>query len=186
LLRKARFYATLLANSGRRVGSFVEEERANEKKLASVKQRIQQELFHELPASYAERYLALTEIRHVFLQVLAENLQNCLNEHLKSIPEDTLAEKQALATWVNEQLRSLGLAVRCPKTNLPGILTADFKDSANNEVSRFRVEVRNERRGRFKSMAVNTLFDLTLMEDAQRQEALSRGFKTRDHEDRQR
>jgi hypothetical protein len=123
---------------------------------------------------------------HAFREVTAEVLGPRLNAHLNSIPQDTLVEKQALATWLNEQLRAIGLAIKCPKTGLPGILKADFKDSANDSVSRFRVEVWDPGRGRYQSFSSNTLWDLTLMEAPPRRESLSRGFRRPGRDDRAR
>ncbi|HZL26968.1 MAG TPA: hypothetical protein VFC39_10590 [Acidobacteriaceae bacterium] len=121
-----------------------------------------------------------------FREATAGFLEQRLNEHLKTMAQDTLAEKQTLATWVNEQLRAVGLAVKCPKTSLPGILKADFKDGANDSLSRFRVKVWDPRRGRYQSFSSNTLWDLTLVEAPPRRESLSRGFRRPGCEDRPR
>lgn len=140
---------------------------------------IRQRLFASLPEEFAGRYKLVTRINHAFRAELAATLQGSLNDHLAAMPQDSLAEKQALASWVNEHLRLLGLAVRCPKTGLPGTLLADFQDAAHEDTTRFRVEVRDRTGRRFKSYTSPSLFDLTLIEDTPRQEPLARGFRRR-------
>ncbi len=151
-----------------------EEENSGESKWATL---VQSQLAR-LPAEYAQRYAAASEMRHAFQSKLAESLQESLNEHLKTVPQDTLIEKQALASWVNEQLRLQGLAIRCPKTGLPAILVADFKDAQSEDISRFRLEVRDPRRGRYKSFSSGGLFEFTLIEDLPRQESMSRRYRS--------
>jgi hypothetical protein len=145
--------------------------------------KINQELFGSLPPSFPERHQALVEIDHALKAAMAVTIQASLNDYLKTFPQETLEEKRELATWVNEMMRQLGLAVQCPKTKLPGILKADFKDAQHEDSSRFRMEVRDERRGHGRVQSHNTtrLWDLKVMEAARREEPFTREFK-RNHQ----
>ena len=126
----------------------------------------------DLPEDYPVYFKAASELRHHFHTELAAGLQTRLNRHLQGMAQETYDEKRALATWVNEQLRSLGLAIKCPKTGRPGSLLADFKDS-EGDVSRFRLEVRDEHGGKTRIVVGRHLAELELMEDAPRQEPLA-------------
>jgi hypothetical protein len=73
-------------------------------------------------APYEELAREAARESHAFRQQLAERLAPALNARMREMPHETLEQKQALAEWVNEQLEPLGLAIRDPKTGLPGKL----------------------------------------------------------------
>jgi len=125
----------------------------------------------DLPGDYAARYKELQELSHEFRTEVARQLGPAMNAHLKKMPQDSYAEKQALASWVNGQLRALGLAIKCPKTGRPANLVADIKQ-AGSDVSRFRLEIRDERGKKTRTFASRELPELELMEDEPRQEPL--------------
>lgn len=131
-----------------------------------------------LPADYEEFTAAARALGRCFHCELATAMQPRLNSHLRTLPSDTYAEKQYIATWVNEQLRELGLAIRCPKTGKPANLIADVQ-AGEDSASRFRLDVRTDEGGRTRTFSSRDLFDLELMEDATRQEPLSRRFRNR-------
>ncbi len=120
---------------------------------------------------YEEFYRNLVESSHAFRAQVAASLQPMLNANIKTRPQEHYDDKQHLASWVNAQLRDLGLAIKCPKTGRPGILVADLKGS-ESEISRFRLEVRGEDGKRSRTTSWRSLPDLDLMEDESRQEPL--------------
>lgn len=75
---------------------------------------------------------------------IAERIRKPINEHLRSQPHSSYAEKVSMMRWLNSELRSLHLGVACPKSGLPGILIGDHGRDATR--GRFRLRV-NERDG---------------------------------------
>lgn len=118
--------------------------------------------------SLVTRFVTAT---HTFRAGLAELLDGPLNDHLKTLPQETPAEKQALASWLNAQLRPLGLAVRCPKTGRPSVLISDLKESGSH-IGRFRTENRDENGAKVRPWTSTQLPVLELMEDLPRLEPL--------------
>lgn len=116
----------------------------------------------------APRFMAAT---HTFRTGLAALLEGPLNDHLQTLPQETPAEKQALASWLNAQLRQLGLAVRCPKTGRPSVLISDLKESGSH-IGRFRSENRDETGAKVRPWTSTQLPVLELMEDLPRLEPL--------------
>ncbi|MBE7506230.1 MAG: hypothetical protein HS101_08075 [Planctomycetia bacterium] len=90
------------------------------------------------------------------------------------MPQNTLAEKRRLASWINHELRHLGLAIRCDPSGLPGILVAMPGRGDREEASRFRVEARDEDGRRFQSSSLGWAPRLELVEDPARREGRSR------------
>jgi hypothetical protein len=125
----------------------------------------------KLPADYSACFAKLVKANHAFRGQVAVALQSRLNKHLHALPSESYAEKQAIASWVNGQLRDLGLAIKCPKTGRPGNLVADLKE-AGGDISRFRLEIREESGKRIRTISSRTLPELELIEDEPRQEPL--------------
>jgi len=70
-----------------------------------------------LPQDYVSLASASAAKSHCFREELAKGLQASLNAHVRTFPRETYAEKQAICSWVNAQLRQLGLNIRCPTWN---------------------------------------------------------------------
>jgi hypothetical protein len=102
---------------------------------------------------------------------LAKMLQPLLNKELSARPQETYSEKQALATWVNRRLKEIGLAIKCPKTGKPAIVLADVKHGGS-DVSRFRIEIRDDAGKKVRTFTSRALPELNLMEDEPRREPL--------------
>jgi hypothetical protein len=68
--------------------------------------------------NYADAYHQLTELTHGFQDEVAVALQDRLNSHLGTLPQDSYSDKQRLASFVNQELRELGL-IRAGATGLP-------------------------------------------------------------------
>ena len=128
----------------------------------------------DLPADYEGRYQALKTFQNEIRTEVAVLLQPVLQEQAAAMPIDTYAEKQHVSTWVNSQLRELGLAIRCPHTGRPAILVADLRD-AETQSSRFRYAIRDERGRQTKTVSSKQLPDLELMADDPRQESRAKG-----------
>lgn len=128
----------------------------------------------ELPTDFCQSLQAAADLSRAFHQVLAEVLQPRLNAYVKTLPQETLADKRSIATWVNAELRKLGLTIRCPKTGNPAILVADTQDRVHGHITRFRLEARDDRGRNVRSCTSPTVPELELMKDPPRRESLSR------------
>jgi hypothetical protein len=138
------------------------------------------ELIDEVsPRLYKSAAASARELVALTKQEIAHRLAPLLNKHLHGLKQDTYTEKQAIASWVNSELRSLGLAIRCPKTGRPAILIADIR-SGGEESSRFRLEIVNEEGRRERTFTTaHELPDLELIEDSPRLEGLAGPRRTR-------
>jgi hypothetical protein len=84
-----------------------------------------QQLTLRLPSEFGAFREEAVELERVFLQLIAERLQNQFNHFLRQIPHETLEQKRNLAKFANAELQRLGLAIRCPKTGRSALLVAD-------------------------------------------------------------
>lgn len=124
-------------------------------------------------ANYDAVYAGVLDLRHQMQSGLATALQDVFNARLGEMPKTDYRQKQALASWVNSQLRELGFAIQCPKTGRPAILIADLRD-AEDQQGRFRLEIRTVEGRRIRTMSATELPSLTLIEDEPRAEGLSK------------
>ena len=92
---------------------------------------------------------------------VAKELTPKLNVYVRTMPHETYAEKKELARFVNDLLDPLGLALREPKTGLPGKLRAQTGNWSR--VGRFAIEIYEG--GRRKTPSVSdALPELKLMD----------------------
>lgn len=117
------------------------------------------------------RMAALGALQSALVNELATDLQEPLQSMIEQMPADTRAEKQAICTFVNGTLRRLGMAIRCPKTGRPALLVADQKQ-ADSDISRFRLEIRDEAGKKTRTFSSTTLPTLELRQDEPRSEPL--------------
>ena len=145
-----------------------------------VQQRAWRKVFGTLVASLPADYPGFTataaEMDRCLRSEVAAALQSRLNAHLLSFPHETYAEKQEIASWVNEELRRLGLAIRCPKTGEPAILVADVQGGVDSP-SRFRLEITDKDGRRARTFSSRNLPELELREDTVRPEPFARKSK---------
>ncbi len=99
-------------------------------------------------------------------------LTPALNVQLGRMPHVSYKEKQEAASWANHHLRELGLAIRCPKTGRPAILVADERGGEYN-VSRFRLQIRDEHGHAKRTWSSQDVPTLQLMEDDPREEPIA-------------
>ena len=104
---------------------------------------------------------------------VAARLGPVLSRELAAMPHESYKEKQAAASWINGELRQLGLAIRCPKTHRPAILVADVQ-GGGHDTSRFRLEIRDEEGHKKRTFTSQKPPELELMEDAPRQEPIAK------------
>ncbi len=105
---------------------------------------------------------------------MAARFTPILNAHLRTLPRATLSEKKALSSYINAELRALGLSIKCPKSGRPAIIWADFQDAQHEGVSRFRLEARREEGRRGVTSSSFELPQLELMSEPERSEPLAR------------
>jgi len=107
-------------------------------------------------------------VNAIVRSAIAQSMEPLLNEHMARLPQASCSEKQALAKWVNAELRELGLAIRCPKTGTPAYLMGS--PVLPDQAGRFQLEIRQENSGRrHRTLSSVTLPHLTLMaEDPRR------------------
>lgn len=100
--------------------------------------------------------------------LVANRMELLLNQRLAELPHESWAEKQALCRWVNEELYTSGLAIRCPRTGCPALLHAD----PDGATGRFQIQLMSNEYGRKKTMSSVTLFPIEIMDNAIRPESV--------------
>lgn len=133
-------------------------------------------LLQGLPTDYAARYAEITKISHLFHEAIAHSLEPALAKFADSNESDDLESRRRLVTTINEDLRKLHLAIRCPKTHRPAILIADSKDD-HHKILRYRLQVHDDADGTVKTWTSREFPPLELMESQHRVENLSRLFR---------
>lgn len=123
------------------------------------------------------RFTELMELRTRVHEHIAREFEPLLNAHVAQLPQSTAAEKQVLVRRVNDVIRALGLAIKCPKTGMPGMLHADHGANAPN--GRFQIHVFGSSLGRARSMSARDLFQLTLIPDVSRRHPLAEYWSKR-------
>jgi hypothetical protein len=126
-----------------------------------------------LPIDFVEAAKTASAIRECFHEELASVLGPRLNECLRNLPQDTHREKQGVASFCNSSVHGIGLRVKCPRTNRPALLVVDIR-SGQDDTSRFRIEVRDDKGRKMRTYTSTELPELELMGDPPRRESLSR------------
>lgn len=114
---------------------------------------------------------ALRAVRDQIQGDLAEIATPLINAEMRERDQGEYESRKSLCSWVNETLRSLGLAVRCPSTDRPGILVANARDRSDWK-GRFRFETRSTDGQVVRSMTSSTLPEVDLVPDRARPEGL--------------
>lgn len=82
-----------------------------------------------MKACQATDYATLSSQVHAadtaFRTWVATTIAGVLSKTVSELPHDSLQDKSSVAGWVNSELRSLGLALKCPRTQKPALLRAD-------------------------------------------------------------
>jgi hypothetical protein len=131
-----------------------------------------------LPDDYDARAAALATLRRVTHEEIAAALEPALNRRLEAMPHDDLMAKRELAIWTNEQIKRLGLAIRCKRTGRPAILLG-AADKAGDTEGRFRLELRDEDNRVIRTLSKRRLPHLELMEHPVRAESFSARYRRR-------
>lgn len=122
---------------------------------------------------YTKQVEGLRELRTAFHQELAAAFEPAFNAALDQTPQDNLDEKRQLCTDANATLKSLGLAINCPKTGQPAIMVADVQ-GRDDDQGRFRLEVRAIRGHSSRTFSSRTLTHFELVGDPVRPEGSAR------------
>lgn len=117
----------------------------------------------DVPLEFNTRRIACRTLHSMIRSAVVIAFEPVLNEMAQSLPQATYEEKKALAKWVNAEIRELGLAIRCPKTGLPGILRGHAGGIPG--VGRFHVEVTDAQGVQRRTVTSTTLPKLDLMPD---------------------
>lgn len=136
--------------------------------------RIIRRIIEAGPARFESHAARARMVKSVVAAEIAARLEPALNAEADSMPQNTLDEKRALASWVNYELRRLGLAIRCEPSGLPGILVAMPGRGDREESSRFRVEARDAEGRKVQSSSIGWVPRIRLVEDPVRREGRSR------------
>jgi hypothetical protein len=127
---------------------------------------------------YTKQVEGLRELRTAFHQELAAAFEPAFNAALDQTPQDNLEEKRQLCVDANATLKSLGLAINCPKTGQPAIMVADVQ-GRDDDQGRFRLEVRASSGHATRTFSSRSLPSFGLVADPLRPEG-ARGTRTRD------
>ena len=60
--------------------------------------------------------------REEFHKCVCTQIQGMLSAEFSGMPHATIDEKKTASSWVNAQLRTLGIAIRCPQTGMDTML----------------------------------------------------------------
>jgi hypothetical protein len=153
----------------------------DENELRSVLRRVLQHRLSDPAGGYAGQVAALRRLRAAFHEEVAEAFAPVFNNALAASPHDDIETKRTLCSAANETLKSLGLAIRDPKTGNPAIVVADFR-SADEDAGRFRLEVREPGGRVIRTLSSAALVEFELREASIRQEPLSRRLRGNDPE----
>jgi hypothetical protein len=122
--------------------------------------RVKELLDQQVPNSYAARSEWSERLQQLVQELIIERLEQPFNEEFARRAHATLGEKQELCRWANRELRSKGLAIRCPKT---GQIAFIYGDRGNHpEIGRFQLELAGRRRGHQRTLSQPTVFRLFL------------------------
>jgi len=75
-----------------------------------------------LNEDYRRASMRLSKAREIFHEEVANQIAGPLNSYLSFQPAGTRLQKQDLSRWLNAELRTLGIAIRCPRTGQPAFL----------------------------------------------------------------
>ncbi len=97
----------------------------------------------------------------VLREEIATAVQETINAHMSRLASATYSNKKVMAADVTEELRNLGLAIRCPRTGRACSLQAH--PGRDHDVGRFRLEYADESGQRHHPMTSVELPALTVM-----------------------
>lgn len=80
------------------------------------------------------------------------------------MPQANYEEKKTLANWINDQLRTIGLAIRCPRSGQPSLLQP--ATTRDHETGRFRLDYVDEHGHHRNPSSFADLSGLTLMPES--------------------
>ena len=115
-----------------------------------------------IPSSYLEAVQAVQALSHRFHQAIAKAMESRINDFAATLPQHSLIEKREASTQINDMLRGLGLAIRCPETGAPAILVADSATGTDAR-SRFRMDSRDRDGRRVRVHHMSSIEHLELM-----------------------
>lgn len=118
-----------------------------------------------LPDNFDVRLVAADGLLDAARAEIAEALAPALNAKLKTMPQTNYGEKQAVAKWVNETLRSVGLSIR-GQGDEPALLKARAGHNPTETGGEYFLETTDEMGVRHSPRAgkgFTTLPDLKLM-----------------------
>lgn len=72
---------------------------------------------------------------------LAAEILEPIKQRLQTMPQSTMAQKRAIASWLNAELRDTGLRLRCPETDYPAVLVVT---RSGRTTGRFTFSYRDE------------------------------------------
>tara|TARA_R110002111_G_scaffold75317_3_gene119565 strand:+ start:571 stop:1047 length:477 start_codon:yes stop_codon:yes gene_type:complete len=125
-----------------------------------------------VPGPPEEQLAEFKKMRQAFHAELAKAASPVMASLIASKDDETLSTRRSICSWANGELRSLGLAARCPKSNQASILVADPRDR-EDERGRFRLEHQTEKGRSTKTFSSVHAPALELMEDTPRRESFA-------------
>lgn len=141
-------------------------------------------LMANLPAEYRGARDRLRQLSDIFHDELAAAFQPILQAKLASMPDDSLEDKRAVATWANGEVRHLGLAFRAP-TGAPARLVVDYTNGSTKQ-GRFRFDLGVHAGRQRRAGVYHELPPIELMEEGPRHEATSKWTDRMAHDDSKR
>jgi hypothetical protein len=134
-------------------------------------------LTRKVSGDYAAVAAWQKELHSAIQALLIERFEPAFNAQLASMPQATREEKKELCRWANAELRSLGLAIRCPKTGHAAILHTDL--GYRPEAGCFQLELTGQEHGRRRTRTFVSLIPLELMPASPRVDPLAQYWAER-------
>ncbi|MDP9175806.1 MAG: hypothetical protein M3O30_18350 [Planctomycetota bacterium] len=109
----------------------------------------------------------LRQARDIFYDEMIRTVEKPLLDELQGLPQANFSSKKELSYWLSAELTRLGLAIRCPRTDIPARLVAvPDAGRADGGIGTFAFEVMDAKgRAKLTARGRRTLPELTLTRD---------------------
>jgi len=153
-----------------------ESQGSKQPELVTEEQRARlRELFRALPDAYPERYARIAALRHAFHAAMGSALEESLNRHLDTLPQQSVEEAKELASWLGAQLRPLQLTPQDAQGR-PATLLVDAPSPRRPGAFRYRMLVADGAKRVWKGGPTERPH-IRLIENDLRPEPFARGFR---------
>jgi len=120
-----------------------------------------------LSSGYTERKVEVLAVYDAVKRWAARALEQPLKEELGVRPAFAYDDKKQIAHWLNHECRTLGLAVACPKTGKPSLVSVHMSGNPREGEGSFKFESVGDTGQRTCAAYRGTLADIKLVLDSE-------------------